>query len=680
MEHQKYMPVIVDVLQYDALNTKSSIQRPVSPAPTLRQRRFWHKTGIYALCVLVLGTAALVLALGLITFLWKGVDATAIYNRSTMASLWRTIMTKAWVSRAITLSSLVIRLAIAAQAGVCTSMLAALLLERSGVPVPWVAEVSLIRSATTGPHHLASAVLEAFPHIRSPVVLPVLCAMVFTTLLSQFCSTALLSDLKPGIIVTSTNVSAIPYGRNYNSSFSLPYQGNDYWATRPPNYPAFAEYSEPSTVTDDSFYTGKVYRALLPFSNPLKRSLVHTYSGMATVTYLETACVRPSIQAKLKTGRTAPMLVGTISGSPSAHIIQVNPDFNPINEDFNCQMPIVAQYDTDEPRSHKEWSTGMCRLRGDGNRYHGAFLFLNITKGTYQTFMELNPNRTHDVNSDFTAGVWQYLTSPTARLDLSVSLCWTDSATDHHYVDISSNQSRSEPVLSWTLANANFDSSAIRAQLGALKGADGKQLTNQERNILDLDPNLGREPTGSGRVLNFHRMALEEGDYGNNVTAAMCTYCEINDGHIDTVSFWAHRAQITVFQDILTSTSNPALALQAQYFTLLQMAHYDMQPEMDITSPAAVSFFVEVLMPTGWNGYIAVVVVIAVHLICMVLSVWLFLTRTHFTLLGNTWSAVGQITMSGTASADIASTAAMRTDSEIRRRIQRDTSLFKLDD
>jgi hypothetical protein len=72
-------------------------------------------------------------------------------------------MMKAWVSRAVTLLSLFIRLAIAAQAGVCTSMLAALLLERSGVPIPWVAEVSLIRSATTRPHHLASAVLGAFP-------------------------------------------------------------------------------------------------------------------------------------------------------------------------------------------------------------------------------------------------------------------------------------------------------------------------------------------------------------------------------------------------------------------------------------------------------------------------------------------------------------------------------------
>jgi hypothetical protein len=113
-------------------------------------------------------------------------------------------------------------------------MLAALLLERSGVPIPWVAEVSLIRSATTGPHHLASAVLGAFPQIRTPVVLPILCTMVLTTMLSQFCSTALLSDLKPGMIIAGTNVSAVPYGVHYASSITLQYQGIDYW---PPDLP-----------------------------------------------------------------------------------------------------------------------------------------------------------------------------------------------------------------------------------------------------------------------------------------------------------------------------------------------------------------------------------------------------------------------------------------------------------
>jgi hypothetical protein len=86
-------------------------------------------------------------------------------------------------------------------------------------------------------------------------------------------------------------------------------------------------------------------------------------------------------------------------------------------------------------------------------------------------------------------------------------------------------------------------------------------LTNQERSILDLDPNLDRKSTGSEKVFDFQRMALELGDFNNNVTVAMCAYCVINSDYIDELSFWAHRAQIAVFQDILTSTSNPALAL-----------------------------------------------------------------------------------------------------------------------
>jgi hypothetical protein len=280
MEDQKYLQRPLDAPQC-ANSDKTDIPQKFETAPgSPRRHSFWHKTGFYVLSVLTLGTVGLLLALSLITFLWKGVDATVTHDGSKVASFWCTIMITAWLSRTVTLSSLVIRLAVASQAGIRTSMLAALLLEGSGIPIPWLAEASLMRSSTTGPHQLATAVLQALPRIHEPTVIPTLYTLVLTTILSQFCSTALLSDLKPGMIITNTHTSAIPYGvkPNYNSKL-LPFQGNDYWATKPPSYPAFAEYAESPEHTNESFYTGKVYRAMPPFSDTSERSTVHNYSG-----------------------------------------------------------------------------------------------------------------------------------------------------------------------------------------------------------------------------------------------------------------------------------------------------------------------------------------------------------------------------------------------------------------
>jgi hypothetical protein len=659
----------------------NSSENLLSPIPRLQKRTFWHKTGIYALCVLSLGTVMLLLALSFLTFLWKGVGATATYNDSKMASAWRTIMMKAWASRVVTLSSLVIRLAIAAQAGVATSMLAALLLERSGVPVHSVAKVSLIRSSNTGPHHLASLFLRTFPRVHGIVVVLILFTMVLSTLLSQFCSTVLLSDLKPAMIVAETNVTAIPFGRHYDPFSLTVYQGIDYWATKPPSYPAFAEYSKPSEQTDVSFHTGKMHRALLPFSDPLQRSLVRNYSGMTTVTNLQTVCVRLTIQAKVWTGGRAPTLVGRISGSPPTQVLQDNPIFKAIEGDFNCTIPIKWEDAQITKRSRKEWTTGLCRIVGDNDRdwiYGGAFLFLNLTKGEWPTWLELPSRRLHNVSSDRTNWVWQYMASPSAGLELSASLCWIEGDTRDMYVDISSDHSRTEPTLDWNIAQSDYDSTAIRTQLGASKNSNGQQPTFHERGILNLSPDLGRNITGSNTTMTFERMAIQTG-YHINTTAVMCTYCTINSlGAIQGSSFWVHRVQVAVFQDILTSTFNPALALQAQYFTLLQMSYYDFHPEMIITSQAAVDFFVEVLMPRTWNGYVAVVVVLVIHFLCVMLSVVLFVVQTRYSLLGNVWSAIGQVTVDGTESAAIAASAGMRTDEEVQKDLRQATGYESL--
>lgn len=87
--------------------------------------------------------------------------------------------------------------------------------------------------------------------------------------------------------------------------------------------------------------------------------------------------------------------------------------------------------------------------------------------------------------------------------------------------NITSTNVRTEPTLDWNLADANYDSSAIRKQFGALRGSHDQPFTNQERGILNLDPNIGWNQFISDAIVTFERVAIQMPFY-TNMTAAMC--------------------------------------------------------------------------------------------------------------------------------------------------------------
>lgn len=130
--------------------------------------------------------------LGLIAFLWFG-------NHDNQT--WRRFMVHSWVTRAVSISALILRLATSLQAGIAVAMLAALALEFYGVPLADAAALAVMRSGETTPQTLFTETVLGFAMKPKNLhwIYTLLALVLFaTTSLLQLTSTALLSDLQLG--------------------------------------------------------------------------------------------------------------------------------------------------------------------------------------------------------------------------------------------------------------------------------------------------------------------------------------------------------------------------------------------------------------------------------------------------------------------------------------------------
>lgn len=127
-------------------------------------------------------------------FLWYG----------NSEEIWKRIVTSAWVTRAVAITTLVIRTAVDFQAAIGSEILASLVLEcKQGLPLDQAAKISPMRASGTGSWSFAWFAIgntwgAGFHHHRQYGLLAIaVCLLLMTTLL-QFSSTLLLSDLKAG--------------------------------------------------------------------------------------------------------------------------------------------------------------------------------------------------------------------------------------------------------------------------------------------------------------------------------------------------------------------------------------------------------------------------------------------------------------------------------------------------
>jgi hypothetical protein len=335
------------------------------PAMSMQKPRgVWEKLGVYNIIILFTGTIAIFLALSILAILW--VDSSNAIRGGSFSPLWYHVVDNRWMTRVVTLSSVAIRVASAAQLGVFAAILAALILERVGVYSQDLPLISMIRCLNSGPHSLALSILRSvFAGTMFPYFILIALAVLNAAAL-QFTSTILLTDFLPADVVIYTNMTDQAYGLSNNSLVAKStLQGTDYWKTGPTLYPRFAEYSETPSQQAEYTDTGKSYRGFIPFRDTADRRSLQNYSGPMTIMDSRVICVSPTISdLRMMIRDQESQVVGTYSWKG------IHPDLTQIEESgstFNCTVPNPIN-----PEENNEWPISLCVLSGRfGSLRHG---------------------------------------------------------------------------------------------------------------------------------------------------------------------------------------------------------------------------------------------------------------------------------------------------------------------
>ncbi|KAF3917528.1 hypothetical protein AA313_de0200414 [Arthrobotrys entomopaga] len=317
-----------------------------------------NRIGLLSGFLLAAGAVFSIACMGWFAFLWWG----TVENPT-----WHSIVINDWAVRAISFPSSAFRMAIAIQAGACLSMLAAIAVEKSFVPLPNLASISIMRA--TAPSTTDGILKFIYPLIRAPGARPlgvlsiaVLAILILlTSSILSFTSTILLSDMTIQPIPASNTSSIIQLdnfwqsvqeGASYTTGFapsSFVDRQNLYWQSFPPStFANFAEASEDPESIPGLIDTGPTIRAFLPFASSEDRSRISSYEGRAVVWDARVVCQAPRVSnLRLHTNGSYILAIsGQVEPTISAAIIQ---DPEPKATNFFCALPYLALQDWTRP-------------------------------------------------------------------------------------------------------------------------------------------------------------------------------------------------------------------------------------------------------------------------------------------------------------------------------------------
>ncbi|KAF4311138.1 hypothetical protein GTA08_BOTSDO13421 [Botryosphaeria dothidea] len=641
-------------------------------------------TNVFAWILLLAAVAA-------ISFLWFGGDAN---------SNWRRVMIEGWIGRAVTLSSLAIRLAVVTQAGAAVAMLASISIEaKSGVALLEVPALSIARYTNTGP------IMSTVTFWRNRNV-PIFLAVAFlacTTLASQFTSTLLLWDVRSGSVLgfpTQKNLAVGIGLEDFIDDFSkLLVISPNYFTSPPTDFPTFAEWSEePATLPEHISDTGATVRALLPIVNENDRAGVMDYNGTASLFDARVVCMRPNFTnwkftmgEKNARGNYVPYgFKGNLALSDDipesvAEVLRVNG-----TTPFHCTLDELVTLEGGRafkvcvPSSSVAAGGLTSRIDPTQNntldyRYKDPFTSssgwgaaINGSKRGWEIdvgHMVLLFDAEAPVNAtnlasliesfpDFVAegsGVWMDYTS-TSRPD---------------------NGTRSR----------SFDTRGLREQLGA----SSRPMNLSERGVMDLD--MGRVDAAikqyasefsrnmSGPVTDPNtewRVTLDNPQTslgGYNFSSASPTYSFLNDLLWSPHGLDERQLEISIpcrnctigqstssmntlldvsvvtlppvlnsiIADIIEETDDPALAWQALTTSALRSAYYDWLPTFTTNSTATTTSLIPCQLPRHNRGFFIVIADLVLHALLVIgVFVW-FCKATRYMMINDAWHVVAHL-------------------------------------
>ena len=252
--------------------------------------------------------------------------------------------------------------------------------------------------------------------------------------------------------------------------------------------------------------------------------------------------------------------------------------------------------------------------------------------------------------------------TPDGSLKLSISMCYAAFDTADRNVTISSTTNRTEPSPSYNDKTFKYTYSRVRQQLGqpnTLSPHDSDTIS--ERGIMSLHKRSswlggpgdyqfkGNTLTEVSWVMDFANMA---GPMGSSQTANSDrqNYTGLMFNALDNANTWSAMPVIvadpslySMVQEIVQTGGDIAFALQSVLTTLTGIAYYDQLQQFNDVSTIKQKSFVVATAPKRFRGLIAVTSVATAHLVITAIILWLFLSKTRVSSIGNSWQAVAQV-------------------------------------
>ncbi|KAK6537176.1 hypothetical protein TWF694_011373 [Orbilia ellipsospora] len=637
------------------------------------KRTIYDAFGIYGIVSISLGLPVIFAAFGFLVVLWHqsirifGLDQEIYFTPvdpvivPQIPNFWHSLILQNWTTRAVTICSACIRVATAAQIGLMVSMVSSLICERFGCRAAQLAEFSVLRSVNAEPQSMLLPLIRNLRSVTHIICFLAILIFLSISLITQFLSTILFSDFEFCTIVGARNISSRPVMtlRNTIGPMSV-------WSSAPQSYPRFAEHTKAPPSSGDGFYdTGNVLRAFIPLSTSTERSTLRSYSGPALAYDARVSCLQPVLEninitnGLFDTIQDYTYAIFDVGVHNTSNVLSAGP------ETVTCNLFELPNSDDliYAPPGNGLWELSLCYLAPmtvfrnpvvdiigpSSTTFNSASNYLIInTTGTVDEVRKLSGAEIIQ-----TEGPWVSLRKKDVNASIDISLCVTNFTPLTVNITAGANYDFPEPDLDWKSQSpdyGSYDGAHVALILGAFNNTD--LLQGYERGLLDLGfPDNASNADESYIYLNaveapFGVTALFRGNETPISGPGFSSSVQMG-GRLplipDGQTIIAHRKNIGLFQYIMTTTRNPALALQSLLTVLLGVVFYDFLPEFEVTADTTAVFSTQASIPIIWRGIYILGAALGIHLIFLFCIVTLFLRNTRVSFLGNFWMAVSQI-------------------------------------
>lgn len=638
--------------------------------PPIQKRPIYHSLGLANATVIVGGTILSLAALAFLVFLWAGRGKNPEGQLSSYA--WRSIMLSGRFVQLITITTLVLRASISSQTAICTSCVAALILERRSIPLSQSVPLSALRSVNSGPRDLIHRIFRNGGYTRVlylEVILLLLIALGNIAL--QFSSTILLSDLHEHLLVEFPK--EVQPNLTIDGDVSVVVSK---WMYPLEVIPLFGEISSGYAATPNSLGlsdTGLKRHVMLPFQKG--RTTLRSYEGPAIVMSSRVACIPPEIDGEVgsaistdRTLRLSGYMTGRILVETSiiraGLAVQRSCNSTQCQSEipFHCTVPssllneIVTAYCT--PSQTNQSTTSEWRLDNISTWIPETSIVLAFATNFNTEGWESLSNHTTKLHEHIIKQEWASYNFGNGRV-INTTLCFFNANVMVSNVSMGTSKELVEPSLGYLVDP--LDTVNIRNFLGVNPTIQGpsERDTLEVKNITDRSDHIfGAHNTSQIPTSQSTAHWIE---YFLKFTSANETFagCDICDANVVSSAREYHR----VFLDIIQSTWRASVAIQCIYTMVAQSLHYQYLNFNTISTPVQVAQTVSTTIPVRYSGLIAVVALVIMSTACALAITALYLSHSHYAMLGNFWHAISQTASDLTA--DILSRSNQADDPEV---------------